>query len=61
MRKTEAQRNQEFIEKEQHVWDKFRPKLESLTSFKEARLLVASAPPENSPGRRYYNEPRIFP
>ena len=60
MRKTQAQRNQEFSEKERRVWDEFRPKLESLASFIDAQLLVASAPPPDSPGRRYYSNLGFF-
>ena len=60
MRKTQAQRNQEFRDKEQRVWDEFRPKLESLASFVDAELLVASAPLPDSPGRRYYSNLNFF-
>ena len=60
MRKIQTQRNQEFHDKEQRVWDEFRPKLESLASFVDAQLLVASAPPPDSPGRRYYSNLGFF-
>lgn len=60
MGKTQKLRNQIFREAEQCVWDEFRLKLEKLTSFVDAQLLVASAPAPDSPGRGYYSNLGFF-
>lgn len=53
-RKTKAERDHEHHEAERRAWEAFRPKLEALQSYPEARKLVAQAPPESAPGRGYY-------
>jgi len=59
-RKTKAERDQQRVEAERLAWETFRPKLEALQSFAEAKQLVAEAPSPDSPGRRYYSNLGFF-
>jgi hypothetical protein len=59
-RKTKAEREQDWAEVDRRVWNQFRSRLEALTSFAEAQLLVDEAPPPDSPGRRYYSNLGFF-
>ncbi|MGB7922015.1 MAG: hypothetical protein WCF57_02090 [Pyrinomonadaceae bacterium] len=59
-RKTKAQRDHEWREAERREWETFRPKLDALQSYAEARQLVAEAPPPDAPGRRYYSNLGFF-
>ena len=59
-RRTRDKREQERADADRRAWDRFRPRLESLSSFIEARLLVKQAPPPDSPGRRYYSNLGFF-
>jgi hypothetical protein len=55
-----ARREQGWAEADRRVWDRFRARLEGLTSFPEAQLLVDEALPPDSPGRRYYSNLGFF-
>lgn len=59
-RKTKAQRDYEWREAERREWEIFRPKLDALQSYDEAKRLVAEAPPPDTPGRRYYSNLGFF-
>jgi hypothetical protein len=59
-RKTKAEREQEWQAADRRLWEEFRPRLEALTSFVDARLFVDDAPPRDSPGRRYYSNLGFF-
>lgn len=59
-RKTKAERDQQMIEADRLVWEKFYPKLRDLQSFHEAVQLLEEAPPESSPGLRYYSNLGFF-
>jgi len=59
-RKTRAEREHEWAQAERRVWEEFQPRLASLQTFEEAAELVLSAPPADSPGRRYYSNLGFF-
>lgn len=57
-RRTQADREQ--VAAEQRAWEEFLPKLTALQTIAEAKMLVAQAPPPDSPGRRYYSNLGFF-
>lgn len=59
-RRTQADRDRERAAAEQRAWEEFLPKLAALQTFVEAQMLVAQAPPPDSPGRRYYSNLGFF-
>jgi len=59
-RKTRAERDQERADAERRVWDAFRPRLDALQTFLEAKKLMAESPPPDAPGRRYYSNLAFF-
>ena len=59
-RKTKAQRKQERDDADRRAWDVFRPRLEALETYVDAKLLMAEAPRPDAPGRRYYSNLAFF-
>jgi hypothetical protein len=59
-RKTAAQRNLERESASASAWFDFEPKLRALETFEQAQLLVAKAPPVDTPGRPYYSNLGFF-
>lgn len=60
MSKSKSDRDREYREAENRAWTDFQPKLAALQNLKEAHLLVHQAPPQNSPGRKYYSNLGFF-
>ena len=54
-KKTKAERRNECLAADQQAWKSFEPKLAALQTREDALALVAAAPPESAPGRRYYS------
>lgn len=55
-RKRVAERRHEWAEAERQAWEIFRAELAAATTLEAAcRLFLQRAPPEGSPGRRYYS------
>jgi len=59
-RRTKADRELEWMEADQRAWEAFLPKLTALQTYVDAKVLVANAPPPDSPGRRYYSNLGYF-
>jgi hypothetical protein len=59
-RKTKAQLDHERNEAERREWDTFRPKLDALQTFADAKQLMAEAPRPDAPGRSYYSHLGFF-
>jgi hypothetical protein len=60
LRKSIDQRSVEHSLRENSTWDQFEPKLAALQSFTDAEMLVFRAPPEGSPGRKFYSNLGFF-
>lgn len=59
-RETTAERNQRNAEIERRAWESFRPKLDALQSYSDAKQLISNAPQRDSPGRGHYMNLGIF-
>jgi hypothetical protein len=59
-RKTKAERNAEYERERRRHWEDFREKLRAAKSFLDAKILVAQAPREGSPGRAFYSNLGFF-
>ena len=54
-RKTQAQRRAEREEAEGRYWTEFSSRLEQAAGLREAAALVAAAPAQNTPGRKFHS------
>jgi|SRR5581483_9872854 len=59
-RRTKPDRDAQYSLAESRIWTDFAEKLSALTTFEEAKRLVASAPPPDAPGRRFYSNLGFF-
>ena len=51
---------EEWYEKESIIFKEFKNQLSKVKTFPEAQLLIRKAPPENTPGRKYYTRFALF-
>jgi len=56
----EEERQQQKIEIKERAWVSFRPKLEALQTYQQAKDLVTEAPLPDSPGRIFYTNLDLF-
>jgi hypothetical protein len=58
--RTKADREREYRDREQKVWDEFVPQLAALQTYDDAVELAARTPRPDAPGRRYYSNLSFF-
>jgi hypothetical protein len=59
-RKTQAEKRQEWEDKQDQWWESFEPKLAAVNSLSDAIALHKQAPGVNSPGRKFYSNLGFF-
>lgn len=59
-RRTEKDRRRDREEAERLAWERFRPRLEGVKDYVEAKTLTLEAPPPDAPGRRFYSNLAFF-
>jgi hypothetical protein len=56
----DGERARKWLAADRRAWEEFRPRLAALRTYAEAQLLLARAPPPDSPGHQHYTNLATF-